>query len=186
MSATVVALTSAVEVGKFLYQNATYQCEVIIENQTDSLLIHQAYYSGHGRVCVLTALPAVPPRFCTGDTEYIFDEAVALANDSPAVAPPAVVMVWKFADRDLWLVVFAYMAGPLGTSAAYYAISTSHVEPADFWANATKNTTWFYVGDVKEHCDTGGHTGRPAVGGISLTGFANDENPMQLKVTLSM
>lgn len=187
MSASAIASASVV-MAKALAKGFDFQCNVTISNETGSLLRGVGYHPGHGKVNTLSELPAVPPLCESEGNEYYFEEGVSLTNDSPRQYPPAVVMQWKLGDRDLWLLVFAYMAGPPGRNACYYEISKKEQEPSTFWDNCKKNKTWFYVGDVKHHCDTGSRSNntpkKKAVGGVGIIGSAGEHNPMTFDVTL--
>lgn len=173
------AILAAVEFGKAILKSTRFSCNVVVENQTDQLLIHQSFYRAKGSL-IMPELPAIPPACVVGDETYYFDEAVPLGDEVPLNAP-GFVLIWKFVGcSDKWLVIVVDHTGknPIYQHRVSYRIETKKTEPKEYWDNKTDGN-FFRIGDMKEHCDV---TDKP---GSNLRGTGVDGDHMELTIVIS-
>jgi hypothetical protein len=178
MVATATIVGSAVTVGKALYSTLGYNAEVIITNETSDALLHHTYYAGHGDIVPSGNLPAIAPWYPSADDpsdHLVFQAAVTLSGKRA----PAVVMEWKFASREMYLLVFAYLGGAGQQNAGFFQLLRKPIEPSTWWENnVEKSKTWFYHGDVNHHCDM-------TLDGIRVTGEIDNGNPAEFSILLT-
>ena len=176
MVATATIVGTSIAVGKALYSTLGFNAEIVITNETKEALIHDTYYAGHGDIVPSGELPAIAPWFpCADPTDHlVFQEAVVVTGK----IAPAVVMQWKFANRELYLLVFPFLGGVGQQNAGYFTLLKKPIEPKTWWGKVEKDKTWFYHGDVNHHCET-------TVDGIHITGEIDNANPARFNITLS-
>lgn len=164
------------------------QCVITINNQTDYLLVHEAFYAAHGNISN-DELPPIAPRYKYKDKDRRekteeFSTTITVKCRTLDPTRPAIVMVWKFIDKDnntnLWLLVFVWQAfWSWSDNGAYYRLynQESAPDPQDFWKNCKENETYFIPGMLKEKCNQSGNS-------FEVKGKGNNENPMALTVSV--
>lgn len=182
MVATATIVGTSVAVGKALFSDLGFNGEVVITNETSQALIHSSYYAGHGDIVPSGNLPAIAPWYpCADPTDHlVFQEAVAITGK----IAPAVVMQWKFASKDLYLLVFPYLGGAGEQNAGYFKLLSKPIEPMTWWEEVKrfkkldKGKHWFYHGDVNHHCAM-------TLDGIRAEGEIDNANPTTFSITLT-